>query len=275
MAKATVDAKGPEVIPSDNDIKPVKEAMLTRMAKPRKVGRTTPVDKTTSVGKTASGKVTKLCIGVASNVAREVAMGEMPTGASLTMDDNDEYVNDERAAGMARPRLMAVTMVRATALVNDSIIGSQVGASIRQDCASGDPGGISGAIQARDKPNDLAPALPNGQTHQVPSTVAGGSAPTGKHHTSAGDSAAMEGDEEDNYDDIPAQIPNGIADLRAAMAVEGTTAFRFAEAIDAFDGDDDWATSMEPLSPTSTTKQQHWQWHSPRLQGCRPTWPCS
>jgi hypothetical protein len=32
-----------------------------------------------------------------------------------------------------------------------------------------------------------------------------------------------------------------MANLRAAMAVEVTTAFRFAEAIDAFDGDDDWA----------------------------------
>jgi hypothetical protein len=32
-----------------------------------------------------------------------------------------------------------------------------------------------------------------------------------------------------------------MADLRAAMAVERTTTFRFAEAINAFDGDDDWA----------------------------------
>jgi hypothetical protein len=166
------------VILSDDDDKPVEEATSTRMAKPRKVGRMTPVDKTTSVGKTASRKAAKLRIGVASNTVRDVAMGEMPTGAPLTMDDNDEYINDERAAGIARPRLMAVTTVRVTALVNNSIIVGRVGASVRHDRASGDPGGIGGAVQAWDKPNDLAPALPNGQIHQVPSTVAGGSAPT-------------------------------------------------------------------------------------------------
>jgi hypothetical protein len=92
--KAAADAKGPEVIPSVNDDEPVEEATSTRMAKPRKVGRTTPIDKTTSVGKTAFGKAAKLRIGVASNAAREVAMGEMPTGAPLMMDNDDEYVNN-------------------------------------------------------------------------------------------------------------------------------------------------------------------------------------
>ncbi len=38
-AKAAVDMKGPEVIPSDNDDEPVEEATTT---KPRKVGRMTP-----------------------------------------------------------------------------------------------------------------------------------------------------------------------------------------------------------------------------------------
>jgi hypothetical protein len=135
------------------------------MAKPCKVGRTTPVDKTTSVGKTASGKAAKLHIGVASDAARDVAMGKIPTGASLTMDDDDKYVNNKRAAGIARPRLMAVTTGRATALVNNSIIGGQVGANVRHNRASRDPGGIGGAVQAWDKPNNLAPALPNGRTH--------------------------------------------------------------------------------------------------------------
>ncbi len=275
-AKAAADAKGLEVIPSDNDNEPVEEATSTRMAKPCKVGRTTPVDKTTSVGKTASGKAAKLRIGVASNAAWDVAMGEMPTGAPLTMDNDDDYINDKRAAGIARPHSMAVTSVCATALINNSIIGGQVGASVRHDRASGDPGGIGGAVQAWDEPNDLAPALPNGRTHRVPSTVAGGSAPTEKHRTSSGDSAATVGDEEDDYNNIPAQLPHGMVDLRAAMAMEGTTTFRFAEAIDAIDGDDDWAYKYgKPSLPTSTTKQQHWQRRSPRLQGCRPTWPCS
>jgi hypothetical protein len=241
MAKDPAYAKGLDMIPSNDNDKPVKEVTSTRMAKPRKVGRTTPVDKTTSVGKTASGKATKLRTGVASDTGRDVAMGEMPTGAPLMMDDNNECVNNKRAAGIAMPHLMALTTVRATALVDDSIIGGQVGASIRHDRASGDPGGIGSAVQAWDKPNNLALTLPNGRTHQVPSTVAGGSAPTGKHRTSSGDSAATEGDEEDDYNNIPAQLPHGMANLRAAMAVEGTTAFRFTEAIDTFDGDDDWA----------------------------------
>jgi hypothetical protein len=60
---------------------------------------------------------------------------------------------------------MAVTTVRVTALVDDSIIGSQVGASVRHDHASGDPGGIGGAVQVKHELKDLAPALPNGQTH--------------------------------------------------------------------------------------------------------------
>ncbi len=53
---------------------------------------------------------------------------------------------------------------------------------------------------------------------------------------------ATGGNKEDKYDDIPEQLPHGMADLRAAMAVEGTTAFRFADAIDASDVDNDWAT---------------------------------
>jgi hypothetical protein len=89
-AKAAADAKGPKVIPSNDNNKPIEGAAMTRMAKPHKVGRSTPVDKATPVGKTASGKAAKLRIGVASNAARDVAMGEMPTGASLTMDDDDK-----------------------------------------------------------------------------------------------------------------------------------------------------------------------------------------
>jgi len=51
-------------------------------------------------------------------------------------------------------------------------------------------------------------------------------------------------DEEDEgveYDDGSKTLPHGMADLRMAMTVEGTSAFRFAEAMDPFDRDDDWA----------------------------------
>jgi hypothetical protein len=41
-----------------------------------------------------------------------------------------------------------------------------------------------------------------------------------------------------------------MADLRAAMAVEGTTAFRFADAIDAFDVDGDWDDKYGTFVPS-------------------------
>ncbi len=100
-----MDAKGPEVIPSDNNDKPVEEAMTT---KPRKVGRTTPGDKTGLVSRTASGKAAKLRVGAATDKTRKVAVAGMPTGVPLTMDNDDKYVINATAAGMVRPRSMAV-----------------------------------------------------------------------------------------------------------------------------------------------------------------------
>jgi hypothetical protein len=50
-----------------------------------------------------------------------------------------------------------------------------------------------------------------------------------------------EEDEDDDYDDVSKMLPHGMADLRTAMTVKGTSAFWFAEAVDAFDIDDDWA----------------------------------
>jgi hypothetical protein len=66
-------------------------------------------------------------------------------------------------------------------------------------------------------------------------------APPGDELAPLGVSTATGGNEEDKYDNIPDQLPHGMANLRAAMAMEGTTAFRFADAIDAFDVDNDWA----------------------------------
>ncbi len=146
-----------------------------------------------------------------------------------------------RVAGRARPRSTAVATPWVIALLDDSIVRCQVGAGVLPDHASEDPGRIGGAGKAQDEPNDLALILPSGRTHQVPATVAGGSAPMGDHHASLGNSGATGGDGKDNYNDILAQLIHGIANLRVAMAVEGTTVFRFAEAIDAFDGDDEWA----------------------------------
>ncbi len=48
---------------------------------------------------------------------REVAVAGMPTGVPLTMDDNNEYVVNAMAAGMVRPRSMAVATARGPATV--------------------------------------------------------------------------------------------------------------------------------------------------------------
>ena len=43
------------------------------------------------------------------------------------------------------------------------------------------------------------------------------------------------------YDDEAESLPHGMADLRKAMTVEGSAAFRFADAVDPSDWEDDWA----------------------------------
>ena len=116
-AKAAADAKGLKVIPSDDDDKPVNDATSTMTAKPRKVGRRMPFDKTTSVSKTASGMAAKLCVGAASDKESGVATGGMPTGAPLMMDDNDEYVNNARAARTVRPMAWMIALVNGVASI--------------------------------------------------------------------------------------------------------------------------------------------------------------
>jgi hypothetical protein len=71
----------------------------------------------------ASGKAAKLRIGAGIDKARDGSLGGMPTGAPLMMDDDDEYVNNARAAEMAMPSSMAAAMVRATSFSDDSIVG--------------------------------------------------------------------------------------------------------------------------------------------------------
>jgi hypothetical protein len=76
---------------------------------------------TSSASKTAPGKAAKLCIGAVSNGTRAVAQAGMPTGAHLTMDDNNEDVN----VATASKRGLAMR----TALGNDRIIGGRGGAN--------------------------------------------------------------------------------------------------------------------------------------------------
>ncbi len=114
-AKAAVDEKGPEVIPSDNNNEQGDKATLTMPTKPRKGGRTTPVGKTSSAGRTAPGKAAKPRLGAASDETWVVARAGMPTATHLTMDDDDEDVNVATAIKRG--------LARATAFGNDRIIG--------------------------------------------------------------------------------------------------------------------------------------------------------
>jgi hypothetical protein len=103
-AKAAVEEKGPEVIPSDNNDKKGDESTLTMPTKPHKGGWTTPVGKTSSAGRTAPGKAAKPRLGAAYDKMRAVARAGMPTATHLTMDDNDEDVDIAMAIehGLAR-----------------------------------------------------------------------------------------------------------------------------------------------------------------------------
>jgi hypothetical protein len=115
MAKAAVDEKGPEVIPSDDDDERGDEATSTMPTKPRKGGRTTPVGKPSSAGRTAPGKAAKLRLGAASDETRAVARAGMHTATHLMMDDDNKDVNV--ATAIERGLAMA------TALGKDRIIG--------------------------------------------------------------------------------------------------------------------------------------------------------
>jgi hypothetical protein len=91
-------------------------AMVTALGNDRIIGCLAPAGKTSSASKMAPGKATKLCIGAVSNGTRAVARAGIPTGAHLTMDDNDEDVD----VATASKRGLAMR----TALGNDRIIGS-------------------------------------------------------------------------------------------------------------------------------------------------------
>jgi hypothetical protein len=95
----------------------------------RIIGGPAPAGKTSSANKTAPGKAAKLRIGAVSNGTRAVAKAGMPTGAHLTMDDDNKDVD----VATASERGLAMR----TALGNDRIIGGRVGANNRPGVAPG------------------------------------------------------------------------------------------------------------------------------------------
>ncbi len=209
-AKAAAGAKGPEVIPLDADDEFSNEGTSSMTSRPCKVGHTTP------------GKAAKLFVEAPFAKARDFAVKGAPTPAPLTMDNNDAYVGD--------------------AVLNaDILVSSRVVASLCTEQSSRDPWKVGGAVPARDEPNNRSHQLPNNRTHRLLAKAAVGLAPPGDDLAPSGFSTITGGNEEGKYDNIPEQLPYGMADLRAPMAMEGTTAFQFADAIDAFDVDNDWA----------------------------------
>jgi hypothetical protein len=110
-AKAAAGAKGPEVIPSDDNNEFSNEKMLSMTSRPCKVGHTTP------------GKAAKLFVEVPSTKARDFAVKGAPAPAPLTMDDNDAYIGD---VAVSKPRSTAAAAKRATAFANDVLISGQV-----------------------------------------------------------------------------------------------------------------------------------------------------
>ncbi len=207
------------MIPSDDNNKFSDEGTSSMRSRPCKVSHTTP------------GKAAKRFIEAPSAKARDFAVKGGPTPAPLTMDDNDAYVGEVASNAVSKPCLTAVAATRAMAFANNVLVSGQVIASLRTKQSSGDPWKVGGAVPACDEPNNRTHQLPNDRTHRLLAKAAGGSAPPGDDLAPSGVSTATGGNEEDKYDDIPEQPPHGMANLRAAMAVEGTTAFRFADAI--------------------------------------------
>jgi hypothetical protein len=113
-AKAAADAKGPEVIPADEDDEPIDDALLASTSKHRKVVRAMTGGKPMAIRKTAPGKSAKLRLGAAYDEMLAVTRVGTPTAMRLARDDEDDDNNED----------VAMDLVRVTASSNDRFIGS-------------------------------------------------------------------------------------------------------------------------------------------------------
>jgi hypothetical protein len=111
-AKAAADAKGPDMIPDDDD-EPIDDALLTSTSKPRKVVRAMTSDELTAIRKTAPGTSAKLRIGAAYDETLAVERAGTPTAMRLTRDDEEDNYDED----------VAMDLVRATASGDDRFIG--------------------------------------------------------------------------------------------------------------------------------------------------------
>jgi hypothetical protein len=164
--------------------------------------------------------------------ANDRAVAGMPTGVPLMMDNNDEYIINVTAAGMVRPRSMAVATARGPATVTGGsaptgeYLPALLGLVAEENSQgkTGQCGSAANFLPAQERQHKKEADIAHG--------VRGGT---------SGDSTAPGGNEEEDFDNTPKLLPHGMADLQPAMAVEGTTAFRFADVTNASDIADDWA----------------------------------
>ncbi len=162
---------------------------------------------------------------------REVGVAGIPTGVPLMKDNDDKYVVNATAAGMVRPRSMAVAMARGptTATGGSALTGEYLPALLGlavEEISQGKTGQCGSTA-------NFLPAQE--RQHKKEADIA-----HGVHGGTSGDSTTPGGNEEDNFDNTPEPLPHGMADLQAAMAVEGTTAFRFADVTNASNIADNW-----------------------------------
>jgi hypothetical protein len=148
-AKAATGAKGPEVIPSDEDDEFLDEGTSTVTSMQRKVRKAMP------------GKAAKNLFKAPPDEARDFAVEGAPATAPLTMDGDDAYVKDTTSNAGSKPRSTAVAAARARAPANHVLVSSQVAASLCTERASGDPWEVGGAVPARDEPDNRTHRLPN------------------------------------------------------------------------------------------------------------------
>jgi hypothetical protein len=129
----------------------IKRGLTMRMVlgNHRIIGGPAPAGKTSSASKKAPGKAAKLRIGAVSNGMRAVARAGMPTGAHLTMDDDDKDVN----VATASERGLAMK----TALGNDRIIGGRVGANDRPETREVAVAGMPTGVHRAGKPSRHQP----------------------------------------------------------------------------------------------------------------------
>jgi hypothetical protein len=113
-AKAAAGAKGPEVIPLDNEDKFSNEGMLSMTSRPRKVSHTMP------------GKVAKLFVEASSAKVRDFAVKGAPTPAPLMMDNNNAYVGDAALNAVSKPCSMAAVATCVTAFANNVLVSGRV-----------------------------------------------------------------------------------------------------------------------------------------------------